>query len=339
MKYITCIKPGEFRLEQKPSPIPKVGEALLRIHRVGICGTDLHAYAGNQAFFTYPRILGHELAAEVMEVSVNDRNVKKGDKVVMPYMNCGKCLACRKGKTNCCSNIKVLGVHIDGGMQQEITVNTALLIPTNNLSWEQMAVVEPLAIGVHAIKRANVVKGETAVVVGCGPIGIGLIKFLQLVGARVIALDNNEDRLRYAKNEMGADAIANVSHDPVKAVADFTNGDFADIVFDATGNKNALETGTDFMAHGGRYVLVGLSKGDLIFNHPKIHAKETSLLCSRNATFDDFRDVIENIHEFPVSSFITHHSSIDQMISDFDSWLKPETGVIKAMVTWSEDGT
>lgn len=333
MKYIICQEPGKFVLKEKAMPVPKSNEALLKIKKVGICGTDLHAYSGNQAFFTYPRILGHELAAEVMEIGENSRGIKTGDKVVvMPYMSCGTCFACLNGKTNCCSNIKVLGVHSDGGMQEYITIPEDLLLPAKGLSYNQIAIVEPLAIGAHAIKRAQLKKGETAVVVGCGPIGIGIIKLAQIAGAEVIALDVNEDRLLYAKNEIGADHVIHILEDAVSKIREITHGNMAPVVFDATGNKKALETGPDYMAHGGRYVLVGLSKGELTFSHPKIHAKEASILCSRNATIEDFEHVIALLEQFPTDSFITHTVHFSEMIKNFDSWTNPETGVIKAMV-------
>ena len=132
MKYIICEEPHNFKLLEKEVPMKRDGEALLKVHRVGICGTDLHAYGGNQAFFEYPRILGHELAAEVLEIDENNEALKVGDQViVMPYVSCGTCIACKNGKTNCCVNIKVLGVHTDGGMQEIISVITDLSIPAN----------------------------------------------------------------------------------------------------------------------------------------------------------------------------------------------------------------
>ena len=336
MKYIVCEKPGEFILKEKEAPVRKPGEALLQINKVGICGTDLHAYSGNQAFFTYPRILGHELASEVLEIDENAKGIKAGDKVVvMPYVSCGECIACRNGKTNCCTNIRVLGVHADGGMQEQITVPAKILLPANNLSNDQMAIVEPLAIGAHAIRRADIKAGETVVVVGCGPIGIGIMKLAQIAGAKVIALDMNEDRLKYAKESIGVDFVVNVSNDPVKQIEEITNGDLATAVFDASGNKFALEACPDYMSHGGRFVLVGLSKGELTYTHPKVHAKEMTLMCSRNATTEDFEHVISVLDQFPTESFITHSVPFTEMIANFDSWLKPETGVIKATVNFN----
>ena len=336
MKYIVCEKPGEFILKEKEAPKRKENEALLQINKVGICGTDLHAYAGNQAFFTYPRILGHELASEVLEIGENERGIKAGDKVVvMPYVSCGECIACTNGKTNCCTNITVLGVHGDGGMQEQIAVPSNILLPANNLSNDEMAIVEPLAIGAHAIRRAAIAPGETVAVVGCGPIGIGIMKLAQIAGAKVVAIDMNEQRLAYAKEKIGVEYTVKAGPDAAQEISDITNGDLCTAVFDASGNKFALEAGPSYMSHGGRFVLVGLSKGELTYNHPAVHAKEMTLMCSRNATTEDFEHVINVLDQFPTASFITHTVPFTEMIANFDSWLNPETGVIKATVDFN----
>ena len=335
MKYIVCEKPRKFLLKEKEAPVRKENEALLQINKVGICGTDLHAYAGNQAYFEYPKILGHELASEVIDIGENDKGIKIGDKVVViPYISCGVCFACNKGKTNCCENITVLGVHADGGLQEQISVPINLLLPANHLSDDQIAIVEPLAIGAHAIRRSGIESDETVAVVGCGPIGIGIMKLAQIAGANVIALDMNVQRLNYAKDKIGADHVVNVGGNALREVTEITNGDLCSIVFDASGNKNALETCPDYMSNGGKFVLVGLSKGELTYSHPKIHAKEMTLLCSRNATKEDFEYVMTILDKFPTSSFITHNVPFIKMIEHFDSWLDPTTGVIKATVNF-----
>ena len=335
MKYIVCEKPRKFLLKEKEAPARKENEALLQINKVGICGTDLHAYAGNQAYFEYPKILGHELASEVIDIGENDKGIKIGDKVViMPYISCGVCFACNKGKTNCCENITVLGVHADGGLQEQISLPIELLLPANHLSDDQIAIVEPLAIGAHAIRRSGIETDENVAVVGCGPIGIGIMKLAQIAGANVIALDMNVQRLNYAKDKIGADHVVNVGGNALREVTEITNGDLCSIVFDASGNKNALETCPDYMSNGGKFVLVGLSKGELTYSHPKVHAKEMTLLCSRNATKEDFEHVMTMLDKFPTSSFITHNVPFIKMIEHFDSWLDPTTGVIKAMVNF-----
>lgn len=336
MKYIVCETPHQLMLKEKEVPRPAAREVLLRMTKVGICGTDLHAYRGNQPFFTYPRILGHELAGEVVEKGDDVEDFKTGDKVtIMPYVSCGSCIACRNGKTNCCSQLTVLGVHTDGGLQEYFTVSASLLHPANELPEEHAALIEPLAIGAHAVRRAALRPDEFAVVVGAGPIGIGLMRFAQLKGAKVIAIDINRDRLQYCKDTLKtADYIVQATPDAPMEVKKITGNDLAAAVFDATGYKQALESGVEYLAHGGRYVLVGLLKGDLTFHHPYLHAREASILCSRNATERDFETVMTTLKngDFPADRYVTHRIAFEDLIDTFESLLQPETGVIKAMV-------
>jgi 2-desacetyl-2-hydroxyethyl bacteriochlorophyllide A dehydrogenase len=254
----------------------------------------------------------------------------------MPYISCGNCIACRNGKTNCCTNIKVFGVHIDGGMQEQISVPVNLLIPAKKLSYAEMAITEPLAIGAHAIRRAQIKPHEYIVIIGCGPIGIGIMKLAQIAGAKVIAMDIDAGRLNYAKDKIGVDHTFIAGESAADIIAQLTKGEMATAVFDATGNKEALEKGINYMANGGRYILVGLSKGKIEFEHPAIHAKETTIICSRNATLEDFETVITILEEgeFPVNSYITHNVGFSEMIHQFDNWLNPGNGVIKATVNF-----
>ncbi|MDN5202110.1 zinc-binding alcohol dehydrogenase family protein [Fulvivirgaceae bacterium BMA10] len=322
-------------MKERNLPEKGTNEVLLKIKKVGICGTDIHAYGGVQAFFTYPRILGHELAAEVIKPSDTSSKFSEGDKVVvMPYVSCGTCVACINGKSNCCTSMRVLGIHTDGGMQEIFSVPENLLLPANHLSFNEIAIVEPLAIGAHAIRRAGSLEGETILVIGCGPIGIAIMKFAKIAGAQVIAMDINEQRLAYVRNKIGVDYTVNAQNEAHRAIKAMTNQQMATAVFDASGNKKALETGIEFMAHGGRYVLVGLSKGNLSFNHPAIHAKESTIMCSRNATLEDFEYVMDVLSKglFPVDSYITHSSHFTKMIEQFETWTQPESGVIKAVV-------
>ncbi|TRX57625.1 zinc-binding alcohol dehydrogenase family protein [Fulvivirga sp. M361] len=334
MQYIVCEKTLKFELKHREQPENTEGEALLAVKRVGICGTDLHAFKGNQPFFSYPRILGHELATEILEISDNPEGLKKGDKaVIMPYINCGSCDACQSGKSNCCQNIQVFGVHTDGGMQEVISLPTRLLLKANDLDLNEIAIVEPLAIGAHAIRRADVKTGETVVVMGCGPIGIGIIQLCKYLGAKVIAVDINEHRLAMVKDQFGADHIVNALNNPKEQIESITEGHLAQTVFDATGSKKAIEGGTDYMKHGGSYVLVGLFKGDLTFTHPAIHAKETTLMCSRNATLEDFEFVMKVLREgkFNTTAYITSEVAFEKILTDFDGWASPESNEIKVL--------
>lgn len=335
MKYIICKEPGKLELKEKSPPVKGEGEALVKIKKVGICGTDLHAYAGKQSYFTYPRILGHELAGEILEINSNKQNMIAGDKVLIsPYISCGNCIACANGKTNCCVSLELLGIHVDGGMQELIKVPIQLLYPANNLSFNEIAIIEPLAIGAHAIRRSKIKLDDVVVVTGCGPIGIGIIKFAQISGATVIAMDINQKRLNYVKKVLNVDFIVNATQNPIKDIENITQGNMASIVFDATGHKGSMEMGPRYMAHGGKLVLVGHTKGQLAFQNPYIHAKEITLLSSRNATTEDLKYVMKILSKgmFPTESYITHNVDFKEMISNFVGWLDPNNNVIKATV-------
>lgn len=335
MKYIECSEPNKLVMKEMEKPPCRSGEALIRIRRIGICGTDLHAYRGRQPFFTYPRILGHELSGEIAEIDRNSTELKVGDRVsIIPYLYCCQCIACRNGKTNCCTSMKVLGVQIDGGMQEYISVSQELLLQTNHLSFEQSAIVECLSIGAHAVRRAEVTQDATVLVIGAGPIGLGVMKYAKLSGAKVIAMDVNDERLKFCEKWVPADFTVNAMNDPIAKLQHLTEGDFPTIVIDATGNLKSMESAFQYVAHSGKLVFVGLVKSDITFHDPDFHKKELTLLSSRNATREDFERVIRSMAEGKVdtNAFITHRVHFDQMIEMYESWLDPNAGVIKAIV-------
>jgi 2-desacetyl-2-hydroxyethyl bacteriochlorophyllide A dehydrogenase len=334
MKFIVCEKPQEFALKEKEIPEPKEGEVLLKIKRIGICGTDIHAFGGTQPYFEYPRILGHELAAEY--VKGNAKGFAPGDKVTfIPYFNCGKCVACRNGLTNCCVNIKVFGVHIDGGMAEYVVIPEQYLVHGQGLDYDQLALVEPLAIAAHGVRRAAVGPNDTVLVMGAGPIGIGLIQFAKIAGAKVIVMDINEYRLGFCKKELNADATINPLTENVAAkLEEITQGDMANVVIDATGNRNVMNDAFQYISHGGRFVLVGLQKGELAFSHPDFHKRESTLMSSRNATIADFEYVMECLKNGKIDpkKYITHRTSFSTMIGDFGKLIDPKNNVIKALI-------
>lgn len=336
MKTITCTTPGEFALQDQPEPQPGPGEALVRIKRVGVCGTDLHAFAGRQPFFSYPRVLGHELAGEVVEVGPNAQGLQAEDKVaIVPYLECGKCIACRNGRTNCCTDINVLGVHSDGGMRELITVDCDHLIKNSSLTTDQLALTECFAIGAHAVRRAAIQPGEQVLVVGTGPIGIGLIQFATIAGGEVIAMDISPERLQFVTEHLGVKRTIDAGREDIaKRLADLTDGDFPTVIFDATGNKQSMEAGFIYLAHGGRYVLVSLVLSDISFPDPEFHKRETTLLSSRNATREDFLWVMECMEQGRVVTepMVTHRCAFSDLIEAFGNWTSPEAKVVKAVI-------
>ena len=343
IKALVMTKPGEFAFEDRPKPVLKNDEILFKVLQVGICGTDLHAFEGTQPFFSYPRIVGHELTVQVAEIPATAKSaatgIKEGDIVsLLPYICCGHCIACRNGKTNCCTSLKVLGVHIDGGMQEYISLPAFYAVPAGKLKPSDIALVECFAIGFHGVRRGNPKTGEAALVVGAGPIGIGVIHGLKEKGAKVIAMDINDKRLAYARDIAGADYTINSRDtDPEEAIEDITGGELVPLVIDATGNAEQMMKAFLYVCAGGNIVYVSLVRADITFQDPVFHAKEITLMASRNAIKEDFANVIAGMESGRVNSsgFVTHTASLEETPEQLASWLKPETGCIKAVVKFS----
>jgi hypothetical protein len=340
MKTIILEQPEQFRLtETEPPAVPGPNEALVRVHRVGICGTDLHAFEGKQPFFSYPRILGHELGVEVVALGPSDNSttVAVGDKcAIQPYLSCGHCSACRRGKTNCCEKIQVLGVHIDGGMRELITVPVDKLYPSKILPLEILALVEPMCIGAHAVRRADIAPGENVLVIGAGPIGLAALQSAQLVDANVIMMEVSEQRLAFCRNRLGLAHVIDGKADPLAQLRELLGGELPTVVMDATGSAVSMMNAYKYVAHGGKLVYVGLVRGELTFPDPDIHSRELTIYRSRNATDSDFAWVIEQLEtgKVDLTPWITHRATPEQMVEEFGSWLNPDTGVVKAVLEW-----
>lgn len=336
MKVLICTQPGSLEYAQAEPPVLRENHAVIKVKRVGICGTDLHAFEGTQPFFDYPRILGHELAGELAAFD-NAPGFKIGEKVTfIPYFSCGECIACRSGKPNCCSRIQVFGVHIDGGMSEYITVPSCCLLHGDDLSYEELALVEPLAIGAHGVRRADVKKDEFVLVMGAGPIGLAAMESARIAGAKVTALDVNESRLAFCKEKLNVHAVVNaLAPDVSGQIMEITGGDMAEVVIDATGNLKAINSGINYLAHGGRYVLIGLQKESFCFSHPEFHKRESTLMSSRNAVIEDFEQVISAVKNglLDPQAYITHQVGFEKVKDDFKSWLNPENKVMKAMIS------
>jgi len=340
MRTIVLDQPRQLSVVDRPVPrAPGPGEALVRVRRIGICGTDLHAYQGNQPFFTYPRVLGHELGVEVVEVAGRPGNIDgihAGDRcAVEPYLSCGTCIACRSGKTNCCVRLEVLGVHADGGMRELIAVPVRALHRSDTLSLDQLALVEPLCVGAHAVARAGIEAGERVLVIGAGPIGLSVVQFASLAGAKVLVMDINRDRVEFAREHFHIEAVIESGDGGIEQVRALTDGDMPSVVVDATGNQRSMTAAFDLPAHGGRLVFVGLFQGDVTFHDPAAHRRELTLLCSRNATATDFRRVIRLLEagRIATSQWISHRVRFgDDVVGGFPQWLDPQSRFIKAVI-------
>lgn len=340
MKALQLERPEHWLTIDIPEPpAPGPGEALLRVHRVGVCGTDLSGYLGKMPFFSYPRIPGHELGVEVLAVGEGVTNVQPGDRCsVEPYLNCQQCYACRRGHTNCCESLKVIGVMCDGGLAERIVLPARKLHVANKLSTEQCALVETLAIGCHAVDRGAPKAGEHILVIGAGPIGLSVLEFAKLSGARPIVADISEPRLQFVREKMGVPDTILVRGDAsdFEALAGLTDGQRADVVVDATGNHQSMVRALEFASFAGRVVYVGITQKSMEMPHaPMLHRRELTLMASRNALSRDFPRIIQLIEEGKIDTrpWITHHAPMLEVPSVFPTWLRPETGVIKAVIT------
>jgi alcohol dehydrogenase len=340
MKALSLESPKHFKRIDIAGPArPGPGEALVRVHNVGVCGTDISGYLGKMPFFSYPRIPGHELGVEVEAVGEGVTNVKPGDRCsVEPYINDPNSYASRRGRPNCCEKLEVLGVHRDGGLRPRFLLPARKLHPSATLAFDQLALVETLAIGCHATGRAAPQPDEACLIIGAGPIGLATLEFVKLTGAKVIMLDVNEQRLDFCRRVMGVRHTVKLSDRVEQDLCDVTDGHLPDVVIDATGNNASMSSAFGYVAHGGRLVFVGITTDEVRFRHPVFHKPEGTLLCSRNALPEDFTRIIGLIEGGRIDTrpWITHRAAFEEVIDVFPSYTRPETGVIKAVIEVGE---
>ena len=342
MRAWQLIDPRKFasiEIDEPCSPGP--GEALIRTHRMGICGTDISCYLGKFPFFDYPRIPGHELGVQILETGDGVENVKVGDLCsVEPYLNCGECYACIKEQGNCCQNLKVFGVMMDGGLCEQSLIRADKLHPSQKLSAEQLALVETLAIGCHASDRGNPLEGENLLIIGAGPIGLATLEFNRLSNTKISIMDMSEERLDFCRKHYGIESLIRYKGDgsEKKEMLEATNGNLFDLVTDATGNPNSMAGALQYVAHTGRLVYVGITTDTIAFSHPSLHRPEISIFASRNALPKDFPRIIKLIEQGIINTdpWITHHIKFDEVDQCFPEVSHPSSGAIKAIIQVSE---
>jgi threonine dehydrogenase-like Zn-dependent dehydrogenase len=320
MRKILLNAPGEFIEIKAPRPVPASGEALVRMDRIGVCGSDFHAMAGRHPMYTYPRVLGHELAGEIVEIPKNDRGLQSGDRcAIEPYISCGHCRTCKVGRTNCCEQLRLIGVHVDGGMQGFLAVPIELLHKSEKLSLDQLALVETLGIGAHAVKRSGLRAGEEALVVGAGPIGLAVTQFAAALGAKVTMIEINDWRREFVK-KLGIESLP-------------TAGDrVADVVFDATGSAAVMGDSLNLVAPVGRLVFVGLTRDPVKIDDALLHRREVTIYASRNSC-GQFPQIIQMLEEKKINTepWITDRLRLDEVPLRFKD-LPTKSGLMKAVV-------
>ena len=342
MRAIRLDEPKHFSYVDVDEPdSPAAGQALVRTHRMGICGTDYSGYLGKMPFFRYPRIPGHELGVEVLAIGTGVTNVRAGDRCsVEPYMNCGTCYACRRGNGNCCENLNVIGVMVDGGLCERFLTRADKLHPSEKLSFEQLALVETLAIGCHATDRGAPDQDDHVLIIGAGPIGLATLEFTRLTGARITVMDMAESRLEFCKKTYGIPHTIVFRGDgsELEQMRGITGGDMYQAVTDATGNNRSMGHAVNYLAHTGELIYVGITTDEVSFPHPAMHRREATIKGSRNALPRDFTRIIRLIEDGTINTnpWITHRTRFDQLVDQFESYLRPEAGVIKAVIQVTE---
>jgi len=336
MKALICREPHNLELIDMARPgDPPAGWVRLAVGFVGICGTDYHIFEGKHPFLQYPRIMGHEVSGTVVEVGTGVDLAIGTNVIVNPYLSCGTCIACRKNKPNCCTSIQVLGVHTDGAMCEEILVPAKNLYSAGDLSLEAAATVEFLAIGAHAVRRANMPAGSRALVIGAGPIGLGTALFARIAGHDVTIMDTSRERLTMAQDRFSFESTLLANERSEANVKTLTSGDGFDLVFDATGYGPSMEAAFAYVAHGGTLVFVSVVKDTISFADPEFHKREMMLIGSRNATREDFDHVAESIRHglVPVEKLITHRTTLARAQTDLAHWASAKSGLIKAVIS------
>jgi len=323
MKRLLLQAPYQLSWDSFDPPRPREGEALVRLRAAGICGSDLNAYRGLNAFQTYPCVPGHELGGEVLAVGAGVSGLRPGDRVtVEPLIYCGRCRPCRMGRYNCCQNLKVLGVHMDGGLAEQVALPAHTLhVAPPELTFEQLALCEPFSVGLHAVQRAKVVPGEWVVVVGSGTIGLSAMQAAKVHGAHVVSLDVVPAKLDLARL-LGADVTLETNgRGAVEAVKEITGGDGAPVVIEAVGKRETIRMSLDLVAYAGRIVVIGHSKGELSLPGELIVRKEIDLLGSRNSR-DAFPEVISLVSQGKVDMrpLVSHRLPFSEAIEAFELW-------------------
>jgi 2-desacetyl-2-hydroxyethyl bacteriochlorophyllide A dehydrogenase len=335
MKIVRCVAPGKLEFAEEAAPgNPPRGWALVRVAHVGVCGTDFHIFQGKHPYLAYPRVMGHEISGTVTAIN-GPASVSVGqDVIVNPYLSCGQCSACRQSKPNCCISIQVLGVHRDGAMSEQIHVPVDNLLPADGLTLVEAAAVEFLAVGAHAVRRSMALSGTRALVIGAGPIGLGTALFARIAKQSVTLMDVSSERLAFAAQQLGFLVIDGSRGQIPGQVLERTAGTGFDVVYDATGNSQSMQSAFSYVAHGGVMVLVSVVQDDITFSDPEFHKREMMLIGSRNATRDDFKHVVTSIRSgrIPVDRLVTHRTILEDSPRDLALWSQQKSGLIKAMI-------
>lgn len=340
MKAIFIEEPGKVTLREIEKPVPKEGEALLKLLYGGICGSDLGSYRGTFAYFSYPRVPGHEFSAEIVEIGPNEQGFKPGMVVTCnPYFNCGHCYSCRRGLVNCCTDNQTMGVQREGAFSEYITMPVERLCDGKGLPAKTLALIEPFCISYHGVSRAKVKAGEKVLVIGAGTIGVLAAVAAKQQGALVYISDVAQGKLDYAK-QFGIDGtLLNDSAEHfAQQVKNITNGDGFDVTIEAVGLPSTFQSCIDAAAFGGRVVLIGVGKKNLDFNFTLLQKKELNVFGSRNAKMKDFIELIEMVKNgnIPLEKIVTNVYSFKDAATAFSDFDKNAGSMLKVVLDFTK---
>ena len=335
MKALFLTAVGQTEIQEIDKPIPKSDEVLLKIGMVGFCGGDLNGFKGLFELQEYPNVLGHEVGGTIEAMGNQVPNTFKiGDKAtVYPYLNCGKCISCRKGRRNACQDNKTMGVRRPGAMTHYISIHWQDLFLSEKLSLKELALVEPLTVGFHAAARGRVTNKDKVAVIGCGIVGMGAIASAVNKGAEVIAIDIDDSKMEIAKKIGVAHTINTNNENLHEALMRITDGDGPDVIIEAVGNAITYRAAVDEVAYTGRVVCIGYAKSAVEFNTGIFVRKEIEILGSRNCT-DEFPEVIAYLEagKFPVEEVISKLVSLEDAGAALADWATNPKGITKIMV-------
>ena len=296
MKAVSLDEPLKIRMKDMPVPTRKCGEALIRVRAAGICGSDIGAYRGTNPLVSYPRIIGHEIAGEIVEIDANSMGLKAGDHVIFdPYLYCGNCYPCSIKRTNCCENLKVIGVHVDGGMQEYVAYPSEMLVTVpQNIPWELVPLAEPVTIALHAIHRTRLKAGEHIAINGAGAIGLLIALCAPIYGAVPVLVDLIDERLEFAKSLGVIHTINPLKQNLLETLREITSGRMAEVVVEASGAGQAIRNTLDMASFAGRIALTGWPKNETPLPTDMITKKELDIRGSRTSA-GEFEEAIELI--------------------------------------------
>jgi 2-desacetyl-2-hydroxyethyl bacteriochlorophyllide A dehydrogenase len=337
MQALSITRNGQSELTTLEKPVCGPDEVLIKLKYVGFCGSDLSTYQGRNPMVSYPRIPGHELSGTVEEVGAQvSGGPQLGEQVtVVPYTNCGDCSSCRRGRQHACKNNQTLGVQREGAMTEYVAVPATKVITAQGLSLEELAIVEPLTVGFHAIARARTESVDTVLVFGCGMIGVGAIAGALSRGAKVIAVDVADEKLEVAKKVGAHHTINSLKQNLLDEVQLITNENGADVVIEAVGNPMTYKAAIDVVSFVGRVACIGYAKDDVSFTTKYFVQKELDIMGSRNATADDFNAVVkylQGVDDFPLDAVITSKIPLIDSPDAIAQWSNDPSQVTKILV-------